>query len=149
MNEAFLSLVEGQPEDPSWRFVRAKTAFSRSGKAAIVFYCFFRLPLCWLPLLYLLSPTALAFTVRQCVAAGCAVIDSCQPHSWTAAANWPQKKSLPKVSLHQYCMDGHIALHQFWKHWRGCCNWLGGSALLADVCSASWLCSATLTAAIH
>lgn len=46
-------------------------------------------------------------------------------------------------------MDGQIARHQFWKLYRGCCDWLGGSVMLADVCLASWLCSATLTVALR
>lgn len=46
-------------------------------------------------------------------------------------------------------MDGQIARHQLWKLYRGCCDWLGGSVMLADVCLASWLCSATLTVALR
>lgn len=77
LNKLFFSLFKGQPEDPSWRFLRAETTWSPSGKAenkgSMQFISFFfRLPLCRLPP-PLLSPPVLAVTVWQCAAACCAV----------------------------------------------------------------------------
>lgn len=74
IRKLFLSLFKGQPEDPSWRFVRAETASSPSGKAENKLdLLYFIGSSCADCLLFFFHFLHWRFTVRQCVAAGCAV----------------------------------------------------------------------------
>lgn len=91
LNKCFFFTFIGQPEDPSWIFLRAETTWPPSGKAdnkgSIQFISFCQAAT---------VPTASSSSFTSCAGSDsvavcccwlCCVIDSCQPHSSTAAAN--------------------------------------------------------------
>lgn len=87
-------------------------------------------------------------TVWQCTAAGCVVwlIYSCQLHSSLLVPWWGHKSNRgTNPERNKQCV--WVERSVLTPSGSMCCDWLGGSVMLADVCAASSHCSAALTVA--